>query len=55
MDTDNPLARLLGGRAQASSPLAVHLSARDGASLQDKMRQAYWWITNNAVTCESRE
>lgn len=51
MDTDNPLLRLLGGRAQASSALNVHLSARDGAALQDKMRQAYWWVTNNAVIC----
>ncbi len=49
---DNPLTRLLRGRAKAApGQVAVHLSARDGASLHDKMRQAYWWITNNAVIC----
>jgi MoxR-like ATPase len=49
---DNPLTRLLEGRARAGKgDVSVHLSARDGASLHDKMRQAYWWITNNAVIC----
>jgi MoxR-like ATPase len=49
---DNPLTRLLRGRAQVTpGAVSVHLSARDGASLHDKMRQAYWWITNNAVIC----
>jgi MoxR-like ATPase len=50
---DDPLTRLLRGRAHAAAggAIAVHLSARDGASLHDKMRQAYWWITNNAVIC----
>jgi len=49
---DSPsLTSLLRGRAQATSGLDVHLSERDGASLHDKMRQAYWWITNNAVIC----
>ena len=49
---DNPLTRLLRGRASApAGKIAVHLSARDGQSLHDKMRQAYWWITNNAVIC----
>jgi MoxR-like ATPase len=49
---DNPLTRLLRGRASAKAgQVAVHLSARDGQSLHDKMRQAYWWITNNAVIC----
>lgn len=48
---DSPLSRLLQGRASASRELNVHLSERDGGSLQDKMRQAYWWITNNAVIC----
>lgn len=48
---ENPLSRLLQGRAQASADLSVHLSERDGAGLQDKMRQAYWWIVNNAVIC----
>jgi len=37
------------GRAKASEDLSIHLSARDGSSLQDKMRQAYWWIVNNAI------
>ena len=45
------LPRLLQGRAKAAPDLAVHLSERDGASLQDKVRQAYWWIANNAVIC----
>ena len=48
---DNPLLNLLKGRASAGPDLRVHLSERDGASLHDKMRQAYWWITNNAVIC----
>jgi MoxR-like ATPase len=43
---------MLQGRARAApGQVAVHLSARDGATLHDKMRQAYWWITNNAVIC----
>lgn len=50
-DVTNPLLRLLQGRASARPDLSVHLSARDGESLHDKMRQAYWWITNNAVIC----
>jgi MoxR-like ATPase len=45
------LTSLLRGRATARGGLDVHLSERDGASLHDKMRQAYWWITNNAVIC----
>jgi MoxR-like ATPase len=45
------LAQLLRGRARVGADLQVHLSERDGATLQDKMRQAYWWIANNAVTC----
>jgi MoxR-like ATPase len=45
------ISRLLEGRASVGGDLKVHLSARDGASLHDKMRQAYWWIANNAVTC----
>ena len=48
---DNPLLRLLRGRAAAREDLQVHLSERDGADLHDKMRQAYWWITNNAIIC----
>lgn len=45
------VTRLLTGRATADKQLNVHLSERDGGSLHDKMRQAYWWITNNAVIC----
>jgi MoxR-like ATPase len=48
---DTSLTNLLRGRASVDPGLAVHLSERDGASLHDKMRQAYWWITNNAVIC----
>jgi MoxR-like ATPase len=47
----NPLLDLLRGRAHAQPDLTVHLSERDGGSLQDKMRQAYFWIVNNAVLC----
>jgi MoxR-like ATPase len=47
----DPIGKLLRGRASARKDLSVHLSARDGATLHDKMRQAYWWITNNAVIC----
>ena len=44
------LLDLLEGRASADQDtLEVHLSERDGQSLHDKMRQAYWWIANNAV------
>ena len=45
------LNRLLEGRARVGPDLRVHLSDRDGASLHDKMRQAYWWIVNNAILC----
>ncbi|WP_163994120.1 AAA family ATPase [Pyxidicoccus caerfyrddinensis] len=47
------VSRLLLGRASADTDkgITVHLSERDGGSLHDKMRQAYWWITNNAVIC----
>ncbi|MBJ6760475.1 AAA family ATPase [Myxococcaceae bacterium JPH2] len=45
------VSRLLTGRASADKGLNVHLSERDGGGLHDKMRQAYWWITNNAVIC----
>ncbi len=44
------LLDLLEGRASPDRDrLEVHLSERDGKDLHDKMRQAYWWITNNAV------
>jgi MoxR-like ATPase len=45
------LSSLLRGRASVGPDLTVHLSERDGATLHDKMRQAYWWVTNNAITC----
>jgi MoxR-like ATPase len=45
------LSTLLRGRAQAGADLKVHLSARDGQSLPDKLRQAYHWIVNNAIIC----
>jgi MoxR-like ATPase len=45
------LSRLLQGRADVGPDLEVHLSDRDGPSLHDKMRQAYWWIVNNAILC----
>ncbi len=51
MPAENPLTRLLQGRARAGPDMSVHLSERDGANLHDKMRQAYWWIVNNAVIC----
>jgi len=47
--TTDVVKDLLSGRAQTTADLKVHLTARDGASLQDKFRQAYWWIVNNAV------
>lgn len=49
MKTTDVVKDLLSGRAQTTADLKVHLTARDGASLQDKFRQAYWWIVNNAV------
>jgi MoxR-like ATPase len=49
--TENPLHRLLQGRASAKPDLTVHLSDLDGANLHDKMRRAYMWIVNNAVIC----
>ena len=51
MPITNPLSKLLQGRAEAKADLSVHLSERDGATLHDKMRQAYFWIVNNAVIC----
>ena len=49
MQSKDVIRELLQGRAQVSPDLKVHLTARDGATLQDKFRQAYWWIVNNAV------
>lgn len=51
MPAENALTRLLQGRAKAGQDLSVRLSEREGADLHYKMRQAYWWITNNAVIC----
>jgi MoxR-like ATPase len=48
---DSLVARLLEGRAHPGKDLEVHLSDRDGPGLHDKMRQAYWWVANNAVIC----
>ena len=47
----SPLLGLLHGRAKVTEDLKVHLSERDGSDLHAKMRQAYWWVTNNAVIC----
>ena len=54
MDRSEPsfgVSDFLKGRARAGKDLRVHLSQRDGADLHDKMRQAYFWIINNAVIC----
>ena len=51
MSPENLIERLLEGRARPGPDLQVHLSDRDGPGLHDKMRQAYWWIANNAVIC----
>ena len=49
MNSKDLVRELLQGRAQVKENLDVHLTARDGEALQDKFRQAYWWIVNNAV------
>lgn len=51
MNRDRPLTfdDLVAGRAEVSHALDLHLSARDGPGLADKLRQAYYWIVNNAV------
>lgn len=42
--------KLFEGRAVvAPKDLSLHLSKRDGQALSDKLRQAYYWIVNNAV------
>jgi MoxR-like ATPase len=51
MPKDSLVGRLLDGRAKVKEDLTVHLSERDGTDLHDKMRQAYWWIVNNAILC----
>lgn len=40
---------LIRGRAETAADLNLHLSGRDGPGLADKLRQAYYWIVNNAV------
>lgn len=40
---------LIQGRAHVTEALTLHLSGRDGPGLADKLRQAYYWIVNNAV------
>ncbi len=49
--SDRPLSfeDLITGRAEVTDHLDLHLSARDGPGLADKLRQAYYWIVNNAV------
>lgn len=47
--TTDLIRDLLTGRAAPTDDLSIKLSARDGESLQDKFRQAYFWIVNNAV------
>lgn len=42
--------KLFEGRATVEGKdLSLHLSKRDGVQLADKLRQAYYWIVNNAV------
>ncbi len=47
----SPLFEWKNRRAKLGPDLSIHLSARDGMQLHDKMRQAYWWIINNAIIC----
>ena len=37
------------GRARVDGNLDLKLSSREGASLPAKLRQAYYWIVNNAI------
>ncbi|MBI3099074.1 MAG: AAA family ATPase, partial [Planctomycetes bacterium] len=46
-----PPPRLLSGRARVDPDLHLHLSERDGPGVAEKLRQAYWWIVNNAIIC----
>lgn len=43
------VSRLFQGRATAEGPLDLKLSAREGPTLAAKLRQAYYWIVNNAI------
>jgi MoxR-like ATPase len=43
------VTRLFAGRATADGPAELKLSAREGPSLAAKLRQAYYWIVNNAI------
>lgn len=49
--SDRPLSfdDLVRGRAEVTEALDLHLSSRDGPGLADKLRQAYYWVVNNAV------
>lgn len=51
VSTDDLVSSLLSGRAKVDADLKLHLSERDGPGLADKLRQAYWWIVNNAILC----
>jgi len=42
-------SELFKGRAKVDADLDLHLSDRAGDGLSDKLRQAYYWIVNNAV------
>lgn len=43
------VSRLFSGRAKVDEDLSLHLSTREGPSLAAKLRQAYYWIVNNAI------
>ena len=46
------VSKLFSGRARAGSgdeDLGLHLSTREGPALAAKLRQAYYWIVNNAI------
>ncbi|MGZ6093179.1 MAG: AAA family ATPase, partial [Polyangiales bacterium] len=53
MSNDAPwsslVSKLFAGRAKADENLGLHLSTREGPSLAAKLRQAYYWIVNNAI------
>jgi hypothetical protein len=53
MSNDAPwsslVSKLFTGRAKADESLGLHLSTREGPALAAKLRQAYYWIVNNAI------
>ena len=51
MGTEDFISSLLSGRAKVDADLKLRLSARDGPGVAHKLRQAYWWIVNNAILC----